>query len=240
MVGNKANANILPKPNKGKKLYAVVDGKKYARYPIKTHKITAEDEIVNTISKYVKSYINPGDTLCISERIIAIMQGRSYPIDNINPSKFAVLLSKYVTDHPGGIGLRSPWTMELAIREAGLLRIIFAAFVSVLTKPMGIKGLFYHVAGNGVNAIDGPCDYTLPPGNTHAKLGPKNPERVAQELTNSLACKIAIIDANDYGVCVLGASNGVKQETIVQIFKDNPLGQSNEQTPLALVRHVTA
>ena len=33
-----------------------------------------------------------------------------------------------------------------------------------VTKPLGFKGLFYHVVGNDINAIDGPCEYTLPPG----------------------------------------------------------------------------
>jgi len=60
--------------------------------------------------------------------------------------------------------------MELAIREAGALRIIFASFAALLTKPFGIKGIFYKVAGNNINAIDGPCDYTLPPYNKYAKL----------------------------------------------------------------------
>jgi len=38
--------------------------------------------------------------------------------------------------------------MELAIREAGPLRIIFASLAALLTKPLGIKGVFYKVVGN--------------------------------------------------------------------------------------------
>jgi asparagine synthase (glutamine-hydrolysing) len=49
---------------------------------------------------------------------------------------------------------------------------------------------------------------------------------------------VAIIDANDIGVNVLGASKGVDVELIKELFKDNPLGQTTEQTPLCIVRKI--
>jgi hypothetical protein len=36
--------------------------------------------------------------------------------------------------------------MQLAIQEVGLLRILFAAFVSAISRPFK-KGLFYKIAG---------------------------------------------------------------------------------------------
>lgn len=126
--------------------------------------------------------------------------------------------------------------MQLAIQEAGLSRIIFAGLVAALTKPWGIKGLFYRLVGHDINAIDGPCDYTLPPGNKSAKLGPKNPMSVAQDLAHQFATEVVIIDANDYGVRTLGYSLGVNRKLVEKIFSDNPLGQAKEQTPLAIIR----
>jgi hypothetical protein len=126
--------------------------------------------------------------------------------------------------------------MQLAIEEAGLVRILCAACVAAVTKPLGLKGLFYHIAGSNINAIDGPCAYTVPPGNTSAKLGPRDPMGVARHIAAMVAAPTAVIDANDYGVRVLGYSDGINKKLVEKIFSDNPLGQSDEQTPLGIVR----
>jgi F420-0:gamma-glutamyl ligase-like protein len=223
------------KPNRDKKLQIVVDGVSYARYPVRTHIVSSKDSIIDVLKKYTQGEIQKDDALFISERCIAVMQGRSFLIDDIKPGWWANTLCKFVTKHPGGIGLRSPWTMQLALNEAGLLRILFAAIIAALTRPFK-KGLFYHLVGNDINAIDGPCDYTLPPGNKSAKLGPKNPKKVAKQITDELHVGVAIIDANDYGVRVMANTTNYLPKQIEAIFKDNPLGQTDEQTPLAIVR----
>jgi len=226
------------KANPGKNPEILVDGKTYIRFPIKTHLISDEDNIVVVADKYTKDEKKSGDLLVISERIVAVSQGRSFLISDIHPGWWANFLSKYVTKHPGGIGLKSPWTMQLAIEEAGLPRILLASFVAMITKPLGIKGLFYHVVGNDINAIDGPCEYTLPPGNKSAKLGPKNPSTVSQEIADKIKINVAIIDSNDYGSRVMGYSKNVDKRFVEKVFKDNPFGQEGQQTPMALVRLV--
>lgn len=224
-------------PNSGKNLSILVDNVLWDRLPVKTHVITSKDKIDEVIKQYVGAYLQAGDLLFISERIVAIAQGRAFPIKDIKPSKLANFLVKFVHKSPYGIGLGSPWTMELAIREAGVLRIILAAICSAITKPFGLKGIFYRVVGKNINAIDGPCSYTLPPFNEYAKLGPKNPDKMANELSNKFNCPVIIIDANDLGVNILGQADKVINFKFCQaIFKDNPLGQSSEQTPMCIVR----
>ena len=226
-------------PNVGKQLEIVVDGQKYERYPIKTHVIVKGDDIIGVVEKYARPLLATGDILFVSEKIVAISQGRAFPIAEIKPSKLAQLLVKFVHKSPYGIGLGSPWTMELAIREAGVLRILFAAFLSAITKPFGLRGVFYKVVGKNINAIDGPCDYTLPPYNKYAKLGPKNPNKVAKQIKERLGCEAVIIDANDIGVNVLGRSSGLISDGFCKkIFRDNPLGQASEQTPIGIVRRL--
>ena len=115
--------------------------------------------------------------------------------------------------------------------------MLFAAFVSALTKPFGIRGVFYKVVGKNINAIDGPCDYTLPPYNHYAKLGPLQPDQVARDSRERLGNEVVIIDANDLGVAILGQSDKKADPNLYKaIFKDNPLGQAAEQTPLCIVR----
>ena len=58
-------------------------------------------------------------------------------------------LSRFVLKLPTGVGLSSPWTMQLAIQEAGLPRILLAAVVSAVGKVIGKRGWFYQVAGHG-------------------------------------------------------------------------------------------
>lgn len=225
------------KPNANKKLTIELPGGTYARLPIKTHIVTDKDSIHDIVAKYAEPHFIEGDLLFISERIVAISQGRAFPIKDIRPSLLATFLVKFVHKSPYGIGLGSPWTMELAIREAGAARILLGALASALTKPFGIQGVFYTVVGKNINAIDGPCSYTLPPYNEYAKLGPAKPNDVAKSLATMLHHDVVIIDANDLGVAILGKSDKNIPDTFCKdVFKDNPLGQSNEQTPLCIVR----
>lgn len=222
--------------NPGKKISIIVDSITYLRYPVRTKAITAKDNLDTIIRRFVCPLIKQNDILIISERIVAITQGRSFLIQDIKPSWWAHFLSRFVSKHPGGIGLKSSYTMELAIREATLFRILFASVIAMLTRPFGVRGLFYHFAGSNINAIDGPCEYSFPPGNKSAKLGPKNPMEVAMRIAKLFNLAVAIIDANDYGMRVLGCSKEIDKNLIKKIFRDNPLGQSCEQTPFGIVR----
>jgi len=222
--------------NKGKRLDRRVDGVTYLRYPVKTHVVSENDVLEEIVSQYVSPFLEKGDIVGLSERCVAITQGRSYLIKDIHPSRWAQFLSKFVTRRAGGIGLGSPWTMELALREVGLFRILLASAVAALTRPFGLKGIFYTIAGGDINAIDGPCSYSLPPGDKSAKLGPKDPMGVTRRLAQKFHVPIVIVDANDFGVRVMGYSPGIMPSHIEKIFTDNPLGQSTEQTPIALIR----
>ncbi len=217
-----------------------LNGSRYDRILLRTHVISAGESMIDIVNKYTSPHLKSGDTIVISERVVAISQGRSFPLADIHPGWWARHLYPFVHNHPGGIGLRDPHTMQLAIQEAGVARILLAGVASALTKPFGIKGVFYHVAGHGINAIDGPCDYTLPPGNSSAKLGPKDPEKVAREIAQNSGYPVAIIDANDYGVNVLGASEGVDKRLIHDAFLDNPMGQTDEQTPITILRPISS
>ncbi len=227
-------------PNEGKALEIEVRGQRWARLPVRTHVITDTDDLDTVIKTYAAPMLRAGDLLFMSERMVAITQGRAYPIDSIKPSRLATFLVRFVTKTPAGIGLGSGWTMELAMREVGRARILLAAAVAALTKPFGIRGMFYRVAGRRAAAIDGPCDNTLPPFNRYATLGPSKPNEVARRLRDAFGHEIVIIDANDLGVEVLGRTSGASKDWARAVFRDNPLGQSSQQTPLCIVRRADA
>ncbi len=226
-------------PNPNKNLIIQVNGHKYARYPVRTDLITPKDKNpAQLIKKYVQGKVQAGDIVFISEKIIAIMQGRAYPIGEIKPSKIATWLSKRVYKNPAGIGLSCPETMQLAIEEVGLWRILLAALAALFTKPFGIRGVFYLIAGEKARGIDGPVPYAIPPYNTYASKIPKNPKQTAKKISQEIKFPVAIVDVNDLGARILGASQEVDKKTLMKALRDNPLGQTDESTPIGILRKI--
>ena len=199
-----------------------------------------EDHLIEVIKKYVDNLLMPDDVLFVTEKIVAITQGRAIPLKDIKPRPLATKLSKYVTKTPAGIGLGMPETMEMALRECGIPRILLAAAASAVTKAFGKKGVFYAVAGYKATSIDGPTPNTLPPYNQYVVLGPDKPDQVATQISNELGgIKVAIVDINDLSGAILGVSHkSIDKGLLVKILKDNPLGQDHEQTPLGIIRKV--
>jgi hypothetical protein len=227
--------------NAGKALTVQVEGSSFARIPIRTRVVMPGDDLDEFIREYAADVVREGDLLFVTEKIVAITQGRSYLVEDIKPRKLALFLSKYVTRTPHGIGLGMPETMEMALRECGTIRILFAAAVSAVTKLFGRKGDFYRIAGDKARAIDGPTSGTIPPYNKAVVLGPERPREVAQHIKALVggAPEVAVVDINDLGGNILGSTlDKAGEKRLVAILKDNPLGQGHQSTPLGIVRAV--
>ena len=166
-------------PHEQRHLFAqsTVDGRVYARAPIRTRLFVSGDSLADGLADALGDVeLEPGDVVAISEKAVAICQGRSFPVGEVHARPLARTLSKFVGRTASGIGLGIPATMELAIREAGEARILGATAAAAVTKPFGVKGVFYRVAGPAVRAIDGPTRGTIPPYDGHAKMGPADPD----------------------------------------------------------------
>ena len=225
--------------NEGKALEVVIDGVSYARIPIRTHVVLPGDDLDAVVTEYARDLLEPGDLLFVTEKIVAITQGRSYALADIRPRRLARLLSRYVVKTPYGIGLGMPETMEMALRECGTPRILFAAAVSAVTKLFGRRGDFYRIAGDRARAIDGPTNGTIPPYDQSVVLGPQDPAGVARRLQVLLGgeLEVAVVDINDIGGNILGSTlDKAGERRLVQILGDNPLGQERQSTPLGIVR----
>lgn len=215
-----------------------VDGNHYLRIPIKTHLLTKDDSIPDVVNKYALPQMEERDLLFISEKAMAITQGRAILLEEIEPRFLARFLARFVKKVSYGIGLGMPETMEMAFREVGTWRILLAALISVLGKLIGRSGDFYRVAGRQVAMIDGPTPYTIPPYNKYVVLAPQEPERIAERIKEELNIHCAIVDINDIGqeVVALSSSSPITEGTITAVLRDNPLGQGNQQTPMGLIR----
>ena len=226
------------KANEGKQAIIEVEGRKYARLPIKTHLITETDNIIEVSKQYALPVLKEADDIFfISEKCVACTQGRAIPIDEIKPRKLAKFLSRFVTKTPAGIGLGMPETMEYALRECGTPRILFAAGISAVGKLFKRKGWFYDVAGYKAKSIDGPTPNTIPPYNKCVVLGPLEPDKVAKEISDAIGHRAIIVDINDLDGNILGSSDdSLDRDLYVKILKDNPLGQDCESTPMGVIR----
>lgn len=245
-------------PNPGKKLTVEVDGGRWARIPLQTRAFEGGEDFAALIADYVSHAIEPilADAglapglartwyVVSSEKIVAIAQGRSYFLTDIKPGFWARTLSRFVVKLPTGIGLGTPWTMQLAIQEAGLPRILVAAAASAVGKLIGRRGWFYRVAGHSVNAIDGPAETNVYPANVSAKLAPKDPDGASGAIRRAIRARVpaeigarlggvVIIDANDLGRNVLGQDSDRPDAFFASLFADNPAGQGRQQTPIIL------
>jgi hypothetical protein len=207
----------------------------FLRIPIKTHRLTETSDLLETIQSYAAPQHRKGDVLFISEKAVAVTQGRALREADIKIGFTARVLWRFVAKVPYGIGLRRPSSMQCAVNECGAARIWLAAVVGALGKLVGRKGDFYRIAGPQAATIDAAS--TSPLQLDCVILGPKDPEGVAQKVADKLGIECAIVDVNDVGGSwVLGCSRGVSKDLVQRALKDNPLGQGAECTPMGLLR----
>jgi len=222
-----------------KSLIREYKGKKYKRILVKTDVFKPEDDILDLIRQYAGKLIKKGDIITISESPLAITQNRAVPLSEIKPGFWANILWRFVSKVPYGIGLRDPASMQCAIEECGFLRIVFAAFVAGLGRLAGRrgKGDFYRIAGMQAALIDAANTSPVHPYTECVIKGPRNPQKVALDLSKKLGIEVAVMDINDIGGSwMIGSSNGVDKKMIEEIMNDNPQGQGTEMTPLCIVR----
>lgn len=225
-------------PNLGKKLAIVLQGKKYARYPIKTHFITTSDNLDSIISKYVLPVAEKNDIVVLCQKIVSIIQGRIIQKSDVKVGFWAKFLSRFAKKTPYGFSVGNPLKMQVAINLAGLPRILFACFCSGVAKIFGISGTFYRVAGHQISQIDGFYGEAF---SQYAKigiLGSKDSDKACEELKNKFGFSFVVADVNDLGRNIIGRSDDLKgkDKLILEALKDNPAGQSNQQTPVIILR----
>ena len=62
---------------------------------------------------------------------------------------------------------------------------------------------------------------------------------MARQTKEVIGHDVCIIDVNDIDGVILGVSDpAMSKEKLVRILKDNPLGQSRQQTPMGIIRRV--
>ena len=133
-----------------------VGGKKFLRIPVKTHVITRDDSIVDVVKKYALPEIKKNDIVFISEKAVAITQGRAYPVKDIKPGRLAVFLSGHVTKTPNGIGAWNTGNHGNGLEGMRCNKDPYSFSYRFCREASRKKGDFYRVAGYKASSIRRP------------------------------------------------------------------------------------
>ena len=228
--------------NTGKNLEAQAGGALYLRLPVRTRLVKPADGLMELLEEYVLPHLRSGDILFVSEKIVCICQNRIIATNAVETSWLAKYLSSKVRNYAGtpqfrGLGHGTAPAMQLLIEEAGYPRVIFAAAVAAITRPLGIAGAFYYLIGKQAKSIDCPMSWTIPEYKDMAKKAPLNPNGVAKAISQHFNVETVIVDANYRGSFSLGRSSWrVSERFVREVLADNPAGQDSEMTPFLIIR----
>lgn len=202
--------------------------------PIRTHLLTHLDSPVEVVQRYVAPHAQPGDVVTIGESPIAIMQDRFRHPTDIRPGWVATRLCNLFLPTSS---LATACGMQALIDIVGPVRVLFAFLIGSIAKAVLRKpGVFYQLAGEQARLIDDVTG-TLPPYDQFIVLGPRNPQRVVDQIKQETGLAAAIVDVNDLrAVKVLAATADIPPGFLQEALITNPAGNANEQTPIVLLR----
>ena len=215
------------------------DGKRYQRYAIQTHFVEVNESQAALVEKYVRPLYQKGDVLSFGAKVICMCTGNVRTRDEVKPGIFAKLMWRFAGINSTGVGMHEPYKLQLVIDMVGLPRVLLAAFLSAVTRPFGVKGLFYKVCGKGVGGIDGfYFRSSFKRYHELATINPPNPNELCDELAEETGIPVVLMDANDIQRDQLGKSKNfpLSDAQIQDAMRDNPSGQGDELTPLILIR----
>lgn len=201
--------------------------------PVKTHLLRPGTCILEVIKRSALQFKENKNLIAIAESALAIMQGRIKYVEDIKPGFLARKLTRLFDKDSS---MSSVYSLEMAFREAGALKILFAALIGTLGKMLGRKGDFYRIAGKMVTAIDD-CTGTIPPFDKYIVLCPTNLKEITQRIKKETGLEAAVVDVNDLKrVDILASTCPEENKYIAEVLIDNPQGNANEQTPMVIIK----
>ncbi len=201
--------------------------------PIKTHILGTLDDPINILRSYMPKDCLTTDILTIGESPLAIMQGKYIDHRSIKVSLVARLLCKGF--HPTS-SLATACGMQTLINISSPTRVILSWLVGGICKIFNVKGMFYRLAGEQARLIDD-ITGTTPPYDKSIVLGPQDSNSFCIKASKELKINVAVVDVNDLGkVKILSTNNINNTELIKRALTSNPAGNSNQHTPLVLIR----
>ena len=214
-------------------------GRIYRRFAIQTHFVQRKESQIALVERYVLPLYQPGDVLAFGAKVMAMCTDSVRERKDVQPGFWANRLWRFAGINHTGVGMHEPHKLQLVIDLCGLPRVLLAAAVSAVTRPFGIRGLFYRICGKGVGGIDG--FYFRSSFDVYRELAlinPDHPDALCDEIERALGLPVVLMDSNDIDQTQLGKSKGtpLSDAQIQDAMGDNPFGQGDELTPFILIR----
>jgi F420-0:gamma-glutamyl ligase len=211
-----------------------VGGARYDRTVVCTPWLTVGVDLAELVRNTVGERLHPGDVVAITEKVVVVTTGRGIPASMVRPGRLATFAARHIRPIGDSRGLSIPEKMQLVIDMVGPGRVILAGAVAAATRPLGIRGPFFVVAGYIARSMDGMRppygDVLLPP------LPPRIARSIAGQLATEIGQPVAIVDINDRGGSVRAvAGSAMSKRRLAAVLADNPLGQRDQGTPIVVV-----
>ena len=219
------------------------DGRSYRRYAIQTHFVQPNEDKCDLVRRYVLPLYQPGDCLSFTAKVMGMCTGNVRTLEDTHPGFWAKALAPFAGHNSTGIGAHQPYKMQIIIEMCGLPRVLLAAAVSAVTRPFGVRGLFWKVCGHGVAGIDGFYpDSSFEVYHTMGVINPDDPVGCCDEIERETGVPTVCMDANDFDQNQLGKGTRfpLTDDQIQDAMADNPSGQGDELTPFILIRPLEA
>ncbi len=215
------------------------NGRRYDRFAIQTHFVEVGENQADLVRRYVLPLAQEGDLLSFGAKVMAMCTRNVKTRDEVKPGFWARRLWRFAGINTTGVGMHEPYKLQLVIDMCGLPRVLFAAFISAVTRPFGVHGLFYKICGKGVGGIDGfYFRSSFDRYKEMALINPPNPVELCNQLEKDTGIPVVLMDANDLEQNQLGKCDDfpLSDAEIQDAMADNPSGQGDELTPLILIR----
>lgn len=211
------------------------DGFRYRRLVAHTPWLKGKTDLAEVVEKALGDNLHNGGTVFISEKVAIVAAGEMVPASSIKVGPFARFASKFVRPIGQDLAQAIPERMQFVIDMIGFPRTFLACAASALTKPFGIRGAFFVVAGYQARDLDGMhgeyMDWLLPP------LKPKVAQGIVDDIAKRVGAPVAIVDVNDRGGHTRAVSKGgLSDKHMVRALKDNPMDHKDTSTPIGMVQ----
>jgi hypothetical protein len=211
--------------------------RRWRRVLLRTPWLTASDDLgavlLEALAEVPDGEARPGDVVALAEKVAVVTSGRV--VEPRRPGALAKVLARAVRPVGNSCGLSLPAKMQYVIDDAGRARVVGAALAAAVSRPLGLRGVFYQLAGATARDLDGLrgaySEELLPP------LRPAEAALLAHHLTSRVGRAVAIVDVNDRGGTVRSAPAGGPDPTeLLALLADNPHGDCAQSTPVVLLR----
>ena len=132
-----------------------IDGCTWERTMVHTHLIHIKEPLEPLLDSHVRPLLQKGDFVAMSEKVVAISEGRVVHESVVRPGLLAKLIVKGTKKYEHDVAYSDPRKMQVAIMQTGSVRAAFAMVVGGVTKLFGRHGDFYRIAGHRIAEIDG-------------------------------------------------------------------------------------